>query len=275
MDSMTSLAVVDLLIPLAIIILSAALIYLTRVPLASRTGQEGGVAPLEGRTTLLNQSEMALMARLGERFSGLVFFPCVSVESLFHVGQRTSVTDGTLDFLVCRQENLQPVCALFLARPLSDTEERRLRVLLEMAALPLLRISPEPQLALGELTDQRPDLFPAQAPSLQRSTPKPAPKEQASAPPSAQVANPPRTSSPPSVAEAVVTASRPAVPSSPAVESPPVEQRHASEEESHTCPTCGQPMARKRVRKGRHAGRVFWTCRDYPICKTLVETDKL
>jgi len=33
-----------------------------------------------------------------------------------------------------------------------------------------------------------------------------------------------------------------------------------------TCPKCGQPMALRTARKGRHSGSQFWGCQNYPDC---------
>jgi hypothetical protein len=32
------------------------------------------------------------------------------------------------------------------------------------------------------------------------------------------------------------------------------------------CPKCGQPMALRTARRGRHAGAQFWGCQNYPDC---------
>ena len=38
------------------------------------------------------------------------------------------------------------------------------------------------------------------------------------------------------------------------------------------CPKCGGPMVRKVARKGRHAGRSFFSCANYPRCKGIVDS---
>nr|CRH07313.1 Conserved protein of unknown function. Containing DNA topoisomerase, type IA, Zn finger domain [Candidatus Magnetococcus massalia] len=51
---------------------------------------------------------------------------------------------------------------------------------------------------------------------------------------------------------------------------PPVQDPHAAAKPTRTCPKCGKGMQRKKVVKGRHAGRRFWVCTDYPDCQTAV-----
>jgi restriction system protein len=45
---------------------------------------------------------------------------------------------------------------------------------------------------------------------------------------------------------------------------PTVDQK---QESLPTCPTCGGVMALRTARNGKHAGRQFWGCCSYPVCK--------
>nr|WP_241092696.1 topoisomerase DNA-binding C4 zinc finger domain-containing protein [Pseudomonas viridiflava] len=36
---------------------------------------------------------------------------------------------------------------------------------------------------------------------------------------------------------------------------------------TNSCPSCGASMVRRTARKGKHAGRQFWGCSKFPICK--------
>lgn len=33
------------------------------------------------------------------------------------------------------------------------------------------------------------------------------------------------------------------------------------------CPECGKPMVQRKVRRGEHAGNVFWGCSGFPVCR--------
>lgn len=37
-----------------------------------------------------------------------------------------------------------------------------------------------------------------------------------------------------------------------------------------TCPKCGAMLKKIRVKKGVHAGKLFWMCSEHPVCKTLL-----
>ncbi|MDR6233050.1 DUF2726 domain-containing protein [Pseudomonas oryzihabitans] len=39
------------------------------------------------------------------------------------------------------------------------------------------------------------------------------------------------------------------------------------------CPECQAPMVRRRARSGRHQGREFWACSNYPDCRALLDID--
>ncbi|WP_269325479.1 topoisomerase DNA-binding C4 zinc finger domain-containing protein [Pseudomonas sp. Leaf59] len=36
---------------------------------------------------------------------------------------------------------------------------------------------------------------------------------------------------------------------------------------ANVCPSCGALMIRRTARKGKHAGRQFWGCSKFPVCK--------
>ena len=40
------------------------------------------------------------------------------------------------------------------------------------------------------------------------------------------------------------------------------------------CPDCGKPMARRRAKSGKNAGREFWGCTGYPDCKGVREIEE-
>jgi four helix bundle protein len=39
------------------------------------------------------------------------------------------------------------------------------------------------------------------------------------------------------------------------------------------CPDCGKPMARRKAKSGKNAGREFWGCTGYPECKGVREVE--
>ncbi len=236
----------DLLIPLGII-LSAVLVHLIRQPLPvgdaleAQSG-EGGMAPLEKRDRLLTDSEAALTAQFQQHYRTLSFFPKVAASTLFMHSEPTLANRGVVDLLVCRREDLTPLCGLFFARALSDEEERRLRALLAAADLPLLRISPSPTVGLEEAQAQMPELF-----------------------------SKPEAVSEPAVTESPAERAPVAKASDAAMGSGRVsDDASASEVKGRLCPKCGKRMGKRRVRKGKHAGRLFWACGDYPACRTLI-----
>ncbi|WP_307726277.1 topoisomerase DNA-binding C4 zinc finger domain-containing protein [Pseudomonas cichorii] len=36
---------------------------------------------------------------------------------------------------------------------------------------------------------------------------------------------------------------------------------------TNACPSCGASMVRRTARKGKYAGRQFWGCSKFPVCK--------
>lgn len=48
-------------------------------------------------------------------------------------------------------------------------------------------------------------------------------------------------------------------------------EARAKQETSPICPECGKPMARRKARSGKNAGREFWGCTGYPECKCVME----
>jgi four helix bundle suffix protein len=46
----------------------------------------------------------------------------------------------------------------------------------------------------------------------------------------------------------------------------------ARQEASPPCPQCGKPMARRRAKSGKNAGKDFWGCTGYPECRGAKET---
>lgn len=41
-----------------------------------------------------------------------------------------------------------------------------------------------------------------------------------------------------------------------------------------TCPSCGGQMVRRTASKGRFAGKDFWGCSNYPICKVILPIEQ-
>jgi len=48
----------------------------------------------------------------------------------------------------------------------------------------------------------------------------------------------------------------------------------AKQEDAPDCPECGKPMARRKARAGRNAGKAFWGCTGYPDCTGLREMEE-
>jgi restriction system protein len=56
-----------------------------------------------------------------------------------------------------------------------------------------------------------------------------------------------------------------------------VEQREtlkAAEPPPPTCPACGKPMAIRKAKTGPNAGKSFWGCTGYPVCKAIQEVNE-
>jgi restriction system protein len=60
-------------------------------------------------------------------------------------------------------------------------------------------------------------------------------------------------------------------PVTPAVESFTMPQPST---ETPLCPRCRVPMQRRTAQRGRHAGRPFWGCSNYPDCRHIVDVEK-
>jgi four helix bundle suffix protein len=55
-----------------------------------------------------------------------------------------------------------------------------------------------------------------------------------------------------------------------------IEQREAlkaAEPPPPVCPACGKPMAIRKAKTGPNAGKKFWGCTGYPVCKAIQEID--
>jgi four helix bundle suffix protein len=50
-------------------------------------------------------------------------------------------------------------------------------------------------------------------------------------------------------------------------------EARARQEDAPVCPECGKPMARRRAKTGKNAGKDFWGCTGYPECRGTREMD--
>ena len=50
-------------------------------------------------------------------------------------------------------------------------------------------------------------------------------------------------------------------------------EARARQEAAPECPECGKPMAHRKARSGKNAGRDFWGCTDYPNCRGIREVE--
>jgi hypothetical protein len=49
----------------------------------------------------------------------------------------------------------------------------------------------------------------------------------------------------------------------------PSPARQVSKISKKVCPNCSAPMVKRITKKGSHAGMAFWTCSEFPECKTV------
>ena len=50
-------------------------------------------------------------------------------------------------------------------------------------------------------------------------------------------------------------------------------EARARQDGAPECPECGKPMAKRKARSGKNAGREFWGCTRYPECKSVREME--
>lgn len=50
-------------------------------------------------------------------------------------------------------------------------------------------------------------------------------------------------------------------------------EARAQQQGAPTCPDCGKPMARRKAKSGKNAGKEFWGCTGYPECKGVREVE--
>ncbi|MGI6495216.1 MAG: four helix bundle protein [Kiritimatiellia bacterium] len=50
-------------------------------------------------------------------------------------------------------------------------------------------------------------------------------------------------------------------------------EARARQQAAPVCPDCGKPMARRKARSGKNAGREFWGCTGYPECRGAREME--
>lgn len=241
------------------------------------------------RTPLFTDRELAFLPLLDEAcgrdyrvFAKVRWADVIGVQARFKGSdwQRAfnRICAKRLDFVLCRPDDLAVMLVLELlpeGKPSRDRKKRdkQLIKICEKIGLPLIQLDVSNNTRAIDirarieqaLKGRKPEPVLARSSNAAAEPDTPIPPQQSVAEPQAPVQAqeddeplPPLMASRQTEEEALVEISSDA----------PIERA-----EKH-CPKCDSPMQKRTVSKGQYQGQVFWTCANYPLCKTVLPVDQ-
>lgn len=271
------------LLLLAIVLVAVAVLASLK---GKRPGGNGDDYPYKQRIALFTPAERSFLGVLdqavGEQYRIFgkvrvadVIQPRKGLDNSRHQTALNRIQSKHFDFLLCARSDLSILCAIELDDKSHGTPERKKRDhFLENACrasdLPLLQLPAQHGYTVRDLRSRIYDSLE----SVTVKTAKPQPREAANGPTVVSFPSDPEFGAIAGSSVSAASVSEPQfdvrplgpVPTVPTTATAPRKQtRRAAAPPS--CPKCGAPMLRRRVKSGSRAGLVFWGCSTYPKCR--------
>lgn len=163
-------------------------------------------------------------------------------------GSRTfenKIRSKHVDFLLCEPDTVRPRLVVELDDASHRRKDRRERdrfvdEAFAAAGLPILHVPAAAAYSIGEVRSKIEGLVPPEASS---------------------VGTPPASEQPPSITDRKSATTSSTTPDSGGASVAP------------SCPKCHAAMVKRKAAKGKHAGKRFWACANYPKCREIIGID--